>query len=132
MFDVTKLWDKRYLFGPNPIDLTRSDHIFFWISLVFVVAAILSKIIASTQQNGSPKKFLMNRFFRAFLTMGILILLWTGARFENIPWLSTHILLLFLFLIWLVWLFFIAKYFLKDYRGQQENWESEQVKQKYL
>lgn len=132
MPDITKLWDKRYLFGPNSIDLTRSDHVFFWASLVFVAAAIIAKILAWREQESSPKKFLMSRFYRAFLTMGFLILLWTGARFENIPWLSTHIVVLFLFLIWVAWLFFVGKYFLKEYRGQQESWKSEQVKRKYL
>lgn len=132
MLDFTKLWDKIYLFGPNPPDLARSDLIFFWVSLVFVVAAIISKIIVFRTAPGSPKRMLWSRIFHLFLTIGILVLLWVGARFENIPWLGTHVVVLSLFLIGLVWLVFIMRYYLVEGRSRQSMWEEEKIKQKYL
>lgn len=130
--DFTKLWDKTYLLGPNPLDLSRSDLIFFWVTLAFIVAGIISKIMAVRAETGSPSKFLFRRLFHLFATMGILILLWIGFRFENIPWLSTHVVVLFLFLIWFIWTGFIAKYFVTKFRGEERIWKEEAIKRKYL
>lgn len=132
MFDFTKLWDKQYLFGPNPLELSRSDNIFFWIALVFIVAGIAAKILAVKSQAGSPKIFLFSRFTHLFFTMGLLTLLWVGARFENIPWISIHFLVLVILLLWLIWLLLIGKYFVKDFRNRQKVWEDEELKRKYL
>lgn len=132
MLDFTKLWNKAYIFGPNPIDLSRSDHIFFWLALGLVVAGIVAKLLVFRQDRDSPRRFLLNRLFHLFVTMGFFVLLWAGFRFENIPWLSTHFLVLLLFLISLVWFGFIFKYFVWGYRHQQKIWHDETVKRKYL
>ncbi|MDP3993536.1 MAG: hypothetical protein U1C57_00590 [Candidatus Doudnabacteria bacterium] len=132
MLDFTKLWDKTYLLGPNPIELQRSDQMFFVVSLAFILVSLLAKIFSYQSEAGSPKRFLLSRFFHVFLTSGALILLWFGSRFENIPMLSAHITVLLLLVIWLVWLIFIAKYFFKEYRVKQKQWEEEKVKRKYL
>ncbi|MBI4050539.1 MAG: hypothetical protein HY396_00995 [Candidatus Doudnabacteria bacterium] len=132
MLDFTKLWNKTYLFGPNPIELVRSDFIFFWTSLALVAAGIILKIFAIKNSLDSPKRYLFNRLFHLCFTMGLLILLWFGFRFENIPWLSTHFVVLSLLLIWLVWLVFIGKYFFSQYRAQQKIWQDEAIKRKYL
>lgn len=132
MLDFTKLWNKIYLFGPNPPDLSRSDLIFFWVSLVFIVAAIISKIMVFRTAPGSPKRMLRSRVFHLFLTIGILVLLWVGARFENIPWLSVHIVVLSLFLIGLVWLVYIGRYYIREFKTKERQWREDQIKQKYL
>lgn len=132
MPDITKLWNPIYLFGPNPIDLSRSDHIFFWIAVGFVVAGLVAKLLSRTSPPASPRRGLSNRFFRLFATMGILVSMWIGLRFENIPWLGTHIVVLFLLLVFLIWLFFIGKYLIGGFRRQEHAWQEEQIKQKYL
>jgi hypothetical protein len=132
MFDFTKLWDKAYLFGPNPLDLTRSDFIFFWCAIGFVVISVVSKIFAIKQRSGSPQRFLYNRFFHLVLTMGILIFIWVGARRESIPWIETHFLVLLLFAISLVWFAFIFKYFTGQFRRDRKIWKDEETKRKYL
>jgi Ca2+/Na+ antiporter len=130
--DFTKLWDKTYLFGPNPLDISRSDRIFFLVAIVFVVCGIISKVLAARQPSRSPRQHLLNRLYHLFLTSGFLVLLWVGARFENIPWIAAHVVVLLLFLIWLAWLLFIAKYFFKEYHIHQKLWKEEELKQKYL
>ncbi len=132
MLDFTKLWDKTYLLGPNPIELSRSDWLFFWASAVFVIAGIAAKLLASRQEHGSPRRFLFNRLFHACLTAGLLILLWTGTRFENVPWLSTHVTVLVLFLGWALWLGFIVWYLLRKFGREQKLWQEQALKRKYL
>lgn len=132
MLDFTKLWDKTYLLGPNPVELSRSDLIFFWAALAFTALGIAAKVFAWRAEIASPQKYFMNRLYHLFLTMGVLVLLWAGLRFENIPWLSTHIVILGLILIWFVWLVFIAKYFFREFPRQKKIWDEERIKRKYL
>lgn len=132
MLDFSKLWDKVYLLGPNPLELSRSDRIFFWIAAVFVVLAVLAKIGVLRQPKDSPRRLLFSRFFHKFATIGILVLVWFTLRFENIPWLSTHIVVVFLVLVWLTWLMFIARYFFSRFRKAQKLWEDEALKRRYL
>lgn len=130
--DFTKLWDSVYLFGPNPLDLSRSDLFFFWIAVGLVVAAVAIKILVMRQAKESPRRYLFGRFFHLFLTISLLALLWAGARSENIPWLSAHVVVLVLFLGGLVWLGFIIVYFFREHRWRQKRWQEELVKRKYL
>lgn len=132
MLDFTKLWDKTYLFGPNPIELSRSDWGFFWLAVGFVLFSLIAKVLAIKSESESPDKLLRNRFFHLFLTVGILLLLWSGMRFENIPWLSTRLLALLLLFLWLLWLAFIARYLFSSFRVQKKAWEAELLKRKYL
>lgn len=132
MLDFTKLWDKTYLFGPNPTALSRSDYILFGIVAAFTVIGVFSKFLAMRQDAGSPRKFLFNRIFHTFAAAGISLLVWSGARFENIPWLSAHFLALVLLLIWAVWCVFICKYGWSRYREELREWEEKQIRDKYL
>ncbi|TSA46340.1 hypothetical protein D4R52_00735 [bacterium] len=132
MLNFAKLGDAKYLFGPNPLALSRSDHVFFWVTAIFFFISIVFKIIEARMAAGSPQKHLFGRFFHAFLTTSILVAIWAGARYENIPWLGTHIVALGLYAIFLVWLGFILKYFFFEFRKQRRTWLDELVKQKYL
>lgn len=132
MLQVSKLWNLTYLFGPNPLDFSRSDKIFFVAGIAFVILAIAGKVWAIKHEPQSPSRHLFNRLYHLFLTIGILVVFWGGARFENIPWLSTHFLVLLFYLGWLVWLGFIGFYFFGDFRLQHRIWQDEVVKRKYL
>lgn len=132
MPDFTKLWDSKYLFGLNSAVLTRSDWIFLYAAAGFVVAAVVAKILAVRKEPASPLRFLLNRAFHLFLTTGLLSLLWVGFRYENIPWLSTHIVVLAIWFIDLVWAAYIVKYYFQVYPGRRKAWEEEKIKKKYL
>ena len=132
MLQVSKLWNARYLFGPNPDALTRSDYIFFWGTKALVTLSIIIKIMVLRQESGSPKKFFWNRLFHLFLTSGLLGLLWSGIRYENIPWLGAHIVILVWWLIAAIWLGFIIVYFFRGHRVKQKTWSEEKIKRKYL
>ncbi len=132
MPDFNKLWNSLYLFGPNPLSLSRSDYIFFWIGVGFVIIAIVAKIFVWLSEKNSPPRHLLSRFFHLFFTTGLLTLFWFGMRFENIPWLSTHFLELCFLLMGLVWFGFILKYLLFDFGPQVRAWRDEATKRKYL
>ena len=132
MLDVTKLWNKTYLFGPSFMGLTRSDKIFFWFAVVFLSTAIAAKVAMWYTEAGRPKKVLLGRIFHLFLTASLLLLLWYGARVEQIPWIATHISALLVFVLFFIWLGFIVSFFWRKYRRLEELWAEEKIKQKYL
>ena len=128
MLDLTKLWDTTYLFATNTQGLSRSDLIFMWIGVAFVVLSIIVKGVSVKQPKDSPKKVLLARLYHLFLTIGLLIALWFGLRFESIPWLSAHVVVLALFVVAALWLLAIARHYRRWYRGAQANWQDEQLK----
>lgn len=132
MPDFTKLWNVTYLFGPNPIEMSRSDFWFFIISSALVFISLVFKIVAIQKEIGNPVKHLFNRLFHLCLTIGFFALVWSGLRFENIPWLATHVVVLVLYLIFLVWLGFILYYSIRWLPKQIRLWRDEKTKQKYL
>lgn len=132
MIDITKLWDKRYLFGPNPLELTRSDHIFLGLAIACAVLGIAAKIVVWRAQTGSPKQHLLGRLFHLWFTMGIGLAVWYGARIERIPWIYTHFTALLLLSVGAAWFVFIVRYYVRVYRSAQKFWEDEQLKNKYL
>ena len=132
MFDFTKLWQSRYLFGPNPLALSRSDYIFFGLAAAFTLIGIVSKVLVFNKDHADPRRLLWNKLWHAFFTIGVFMLLWYGARYENIPWIGTHFVALCLLLIGLVWLGFIAWYRIKTYPGAVHRYQEENVRQKYL
>lgn len=132
MPDFTKLWDYEYIFGPNPIDMTRSDWVFLYAATAGVVIAIIIKIFVWRTEQGNPRRFFLNRLFHLFFTIGLLALLWAGFRYENIPWLSTHFVVLAIILIGLIWAAYIAKFAIIEFPGQRRVWEDQKIKMKYL
>lgn len=132
MLDITKLWNTKYLFGPNPIILSRSDYIFFYLAAAIFVLGIVCKILIMRKEQGDPKRYFLNRLFHLGLTIGLLLLLWSSARYENIPWIGTHFVALMLLLIAAVWLGFILWYRIRIYPPQARRFREEKVKEQYL
>lgn len=132
MPDFTKLWDTKYIFGPNPVVFSRSDYVFFYAAAAFVVIAIIAKVLTLRTDTGNPIRKLWDRFYHLLLTTGLLMLLWAGARYENIPWIGTHFVVLVLLLIAAVWLGFILWYRLLHFPHERRHFQEESTKQKYL
>ena len=132
MIDLTKLWDQTYLFSALLPSLSRSDIIFFWLSVVFIAFGLIAQFFALRSPIGSPRKVLCSRLFNMFFWIGLLVLLWFGGRFENIPLISRHIVVLGFLMIGLVWFGFIFRFYFLRYRSAQKRWDQEQIKLKYI
>ena len=130
--DFTKLWSKTYLFGPAGFELSRSDKGFFFTAVVLIAAGLIFKFVQISREQGSPARLLLARFFHLFFTIGVFLLIWSGAREQGIPWVSTHFLALLLGVVFLVWLAFILRYYFGKHRSLTESWAEEKIKKKYL
>lgn len=65
----------------------------------------------------------------SFFIIGFLLLFF---RFEEIPWLSSRLLLYLLLLSFLIWLIFILKYFRKQFREDLQKYQEKIRQLKYL
>ena len=131
MFKFKKLLSYQYLFEVNPVLLTRSDKFFAAIGVVCVILAIVFKISAIYSPSPIDKN-MRERFFNLFLTIGILEVIWFGARYQNIRFFGSHFIALLILVIGLVWLVNLILKIVKNYSIEKSAWEKDQVKNKYL
>jgi len=131
MFNFHKLISKSYLFDINRVLLTRSDKLFAILGLAMAVLAIAFKL-ASMYAPNPVDKVLRNKFFRMFLTIGVLEVVWFGARYQNIMFFGSHFVALLILFIGILWFVKLAISVIRHYGSEKEIWEKEQIKAKYL
>lgn len=128
--DFKKLLSYNYLFKVEPF-LVRSDKMFFAIGIALLALAAFFKFAALFAPTPVDKEY-RQKFFTAFLSIGIAELIWYAARYQNVMFFGSHFIALLLLVILAVWVVLIAVKMFKRYSGQKETWEKEQVRSKYL
>ncbi len=122
---------KNFWFAQPEFFLTKSDKVLtFWFVGLLVLGLILW--IATYFTSNPVKMKVLSRFFHLFLTIGLLGLAWAGIRFENTPIFSLRSWAGLIFLIGLVWLGFIVKYLIFNFRKELKGFEQEQIKMRYM
>lgn len=125
------LYSYDFLFYINRVRLETADYVFAGIAAGLVGLAIVLRVVSWKNKHVVCKKLLM-RWYRMSLTIGLLGIVWCGARYEYIRWFGTHTAFLILLVIGLVWTGYIVRYWLAGYRVEKTAWEKQQLKQKYL
>jgi hypothetical protein len=120
-----------FLIYINRVQLERVDKVFALGSAVIVALALVIRIVISMQR-GHIRVQLLQRFWRLFLTMGLLGLVWFGARYELVSGFGSHLAFLLLVVIGLIWLGYIVRYWLTTYKRECVAWEHKQQKDRYL
>lgn len=131
MFKFHKLLEKDYLFNINRVLLTRSDKLIFVIGAVLVVVAIVFKI-AALYAPTPVDKLLRNKFYKLFLTIGLLEVVWFGFRYEEVTFFGSHFVAFVILLIGAIWFVQLIFSIFKNYKADKTVWEKEQIKLKYL
>lgn len=127
----SKLYDYYFWFTqPAPV-LISSDKILGLIFLVFLIASIVLAIIKRFFKQ-PPTNKLAGKFVNLFWVIGLSGLVWLGLRYENTPIFSIRAWAGLVFLIGLVWLGFIIKYFLFGYFKELKQYHHEELKSRYL
>jgi Ca2+/Na+ antiporter len=121
----------KFLFSINSVMLERVDKVFFVIGAILFILAVVFKLAAIFSPTPVDSKY-RNKFFNLFLTIGLSELVWFAARWQNVRFFGSHFVSLFMLLIGLVWLGYILKDIIKNYKEQKVSYEKEQVKLKYL
>lgn len=120
-----------YLFGPYGLAMSRSEKMFFVLSVLLV---ILSGIVYVGKRISKDKlsRGLASRWFHVTFWTGLLALVWSGLRYETIEYLSANAIVVFIFAAGIVWAICVATYQLTTYRQLRAEYDKEQQKKKYL
>lgn len=111
--------------------LSPEDRMFFYVFVGIAVLAILFRVAARLVQHHINRKLLMRLWYLAF-SVGLSGLIWYGMRYENTYIFARRYWAGLTLLVGIVWLLFIIKYLVFQYRGEKTDYEKELVRRKYL
>lgn len=121
----------QYLFQVNSAFISPKEQLFLFAGLMLVLLSIVLKISSVMAQSPIDQKF-RQKFYRLFLTIGLLELFWYLCRYENVKFFNLPVVAWLFVLIGIVWLAVILTLAISNYTNEKTVWEKEQVKLKYL
>jgi hypothetical protein len=127
----SKLYDYYFWFTQPPTIFTHADKVFGDSFLACLILGIILAIAKRFVSNEVVKK-LINKFSSWFLYLGITGLVWLGLRYENTPILAERLWAGVIVLIGIIWLIFILKYLVFNFRSDKIQLDRETVKNKYI
>jgi len=131
MINLKQIFTKEYLLYADGAKLHPTDHGLLVLGVALVVLGIIFRFVSWRSLNPFKKR-VWTRLGSLALTIGLLEMLWFGLRYQNAGYLASHLVAFLILLAGLLWLIPIIKYVAKQYRADNEKWQKEQVKQKYL
>jgi hypothetical protein len=121
-----------YFWSTQPaLDLNKYDLFFGYLFVGLLALAILLQIIRRFLRHPIAKK-LSAKFQNLALTISIFGLVWFGFRYESTPVMARRLWAGLILLCGIIWLLFILKYLVFDFWREKNQYEREQVKNKYL
>ncbi len=128
---LNRFTDYYFWFAQPSTILDQADKFFLYFFGALLIASIIFFIFAKLIKNPVDKK-LFKKFWNLFFTISISGLIWFGVRFENAPILGRRYWVALTLIIGLIWLLFIIKYLIFNYKAQRLIYSKEQIKNKYL
>lgn len=126
-------FSSNYLFTPSipgfPFHL--SDKLYFQFGILLFVIALALAFFRRSLRN-PVKKNLLKRWQSLTLTIGMLALVWTAFRYEDIPFFSMRIWIWVIYIIGLIWAGYVLKYWLKHHKKHLLEFEAEEIKKRYM
>ncbi len=119
------------LFEINRVMIEPADKALMSVGLALVLLAIIFKLAAAYAPTPIDKKY-RSKFFNLFAWIGLLELVWFGARAQYVRFFGTRFTALLILLIGLAWFVPLAINSVKRYSAEKAQWEKDQVKAKYL
>src|SRR5688572_16333325 len=126
-----ELFDSFFWFQQPSIALSFWDHAAFYKSVGLVVLGVVLFGLRRFTQNPINKK-LINKISNLAFTVGLFGLSWFGFRYENTPIFAKRMWAGLIALGALVWLVFLLKYWLIDYRREKSEHAAQVMREKYL
>lgn len=126
-----KLISVQYLFGGSQIGLVRSDKVFLIFGAAFVGLAVVLKIVQTLAKH-PVKRRLVGKVYVLALTLGLALVVWFGARYQNVKFFGTHFVALLLCLLAGIWLAAILAYWFRKFPSEKQEWDKAQARLKYL
>ena len=125
------LFTSEFLFEINRIQIEPADKFFLLVGVVALVIAVILKLAAKFSPSPIDSKY-RNKLFNVFLFVAVAEIVWYGARAQLVRFFGTHFVAMLVILIALAWLIMVFWKMFRNYRGEKQSWEKEQVRLKYL
>jgi hypothetical protein len=111
---------------------SHADRILLYFNALLIVGGIITGYFANRERENRAFKMLIQRFTSLLLTIGILGSIWSILREQGVVMLSSHVVIMAIYLCLLVWLVAIIKFEATDYQVLVEAERKELARQKYL
>lgn len=125
-------FDSFFWFSQPSSFLNIFDYITGWISVGLVGLALLLWLANKFFVKHEIVKKLLRKFINLCLTIGLIGLLWFGIRYENSPFLAKRFWIALVILSAVVWLLFIVKYLLANFRKEKAEYDRIKLNEKYM
>jgi H+/gluconate symporter-like permease len=121
----------KFLFEINRVLIEPIDKFFLGFGTAAVVIAIVFRVAQTLAPTPVDAKY-RSKFFKLFLTIGLLEIVWYGARLQFVRFFGSHFVAILILLIGLVWFGRIAYGMAKNYKREKADFDKEQLRLKYL
>jgi fatty acid desaturase len=111
---------------------SHADKVLLYFNALLIVGGVLTWYFYNRERENRAYKMLMQRFTSMLLTIGILASIWSILREQGVVMLSSHVVILAIYLVLLIWLVTIIKFEATDYQVLVEAQRKEDARQKYL
>jgi hypothetical protein len=111
---------------------SHADKVLLYFNALLIVAGVITGYFANRERENRAFKILMQRFTSMLLTIGILGSIWSILREQGVVMLSSHVVVMAIYLCLLIWLISIIKFEATDYQVLVEAQQKEFARQKYL
>lgn len=125
------LTDYFFWFAQPSTILDQADKYFLFFFIGLLGLGVVLGLVTRFAKN-SVNKALFRRFFHLAVWTAIGGLVWFGIRYENTPIFARRYWAGITLLVGVVWLLFILKYLVFNFRHQKTEYDKEQIKKKYL
>jgi hypothetical protein len=127
------MWkDKLFWFSQPALTITDYDKYFLWLFAGLLVLGVLVRLSSRFLVRHPIRRKLLNKFGNAGLYMGLVGLLWFAIRYENTPIFSARFWAGLTVLIFIIWLFFIIKYWFSKFGTEKNSYDKVQLNSKYI
>ena len=111
--DLVSFFKLERFFNLRPAIQPNTVYFLLAVFGIVILIAIIFKVIQKTIKGDTFNKNLLQKYFVAFLTMGLIGEVMVWFRYERVYFLSARFWLLVWLIILIIWLAFILKYQLK-------------------
>ena len=126
-----KIVDYYFWFTQPATIFTSEDYVLAYIFLGLLILAVIFWTSVKFSKNTVNRK-VFKKFWHLFLGTGLVGLVWLLLRYENTYIFSKRFWAGLDIALGIIWLLFILKYLIFDYRRESREYERQIVKDKYI
>lgn len=124
-----------YLFGAPVYGVFDVwDKVYLGVALALILTGLVLIMYRKVKRTNKVPFVheLITRFVHLTLTIGVSGLIWGGLKNQLIRVLGTHFIIFLIYIIGLIWLYYILKYWKGDYKKKKQEFIKLQERNKYL